>query len=247
MHTTRLVLIFSVICLTVMPWFASAQTIPEEARRHMDRGQAAIEMAKTDADLEDAVREFQKAIELAPTWPDPYYNLGMVQSKMDRLNDAIRNLTRYLQLTPQSRDAPQVRQLINRIEYKKEKTEKERMDPNSLVGIWVPEDPFYRFEIRNNNGIVEGGLRAYEFTEERGLSRRPRFVPIQWDGRSLVISPTWYFYCDKSVQMDCCPTNASLSLTMIAKDTLKGTIRVEPNKKWNPAGLTDEYVWKRVK
>lgn len=235
----------------------NAQTVSEEARRHIDRGQAALEMAKTPADLEDAVREFQKAAELAPDWPDPYYNLGMVQNKIERFDDALKNLTRYLQLAPNARDAQEVKQLINKIEYKKEKTEKERMDPNSLIGIWWVNGEIkeghgllYRFEIRNNNGIVEGGLRMYAFTEERGLGRRPRFVPIQWDGRLLVIPHTQYFYCDKSVQLNCCPTDASLSLTMIAKDTLKGTLQIAYYK--DRGGIISpetviENVWKRVK
>jgi tetratricopeptide (TPR) repeat protein len=228
-----------------------AQKVPDAAQRHMDRGQAAIETAKSDADFENAIKEFEQASRLVPDWPAPYYNLGMVQSKIERFDDALTNLTRYLQLAPQARDAAQVRTLINKLEYQRDKAVKERMDPNNLVGVWTPDDAtgraFYRFEIRNNNGIVEGGLRMFAVTEENGLGRPPWFKPIQWDGKSLLIYHTQFFYCDKSVQLNCCPVNASLSLIMIAKDTLKGTIRIEPSKKWNPAGLGQEYVWKRVK
>lgn len=102
----------------------SARAVSDEARRHMDRGQAAIEMAKTPADLDDAVKEFQKAIELAPSWPDPYYNLGMVQNKMERYDDALKNLKSYLQLAPNAKDVQEVKQLINKIEYKKDKESK---------------------------------------------------------------------------------------------------------------------------
>lgn len=252
---TKTICIVAVLAVSVLLFSAvNAQTVSEDARRHMDRGQAAIEMAKTPAELEDSIKEFKKAAELAPDWPDPYYNLGMVQNKIERFDDALKNLMRYLQLAPNARNAQEVKQLVNRIEYKNEKTEKERMDPNSLVGIWVPGEEnggaFYRFEIRNNNGIVEGGLRAYAFTEESGLSRWPWFVPIQWDGKLLLIPHTRYFYCDKSVRMDCCPADASLSLTMIAKDTLKGTLRIGYYKHHDgivsPENVT-ELVWKRVK
>ncbi|MDD2337173.1 MAG: hypothetical protein PHD01_11410 [Geobacteraceae bacterium] len=102
----------------------NARAVSDEARRHMDRGQAAIEMANTPADLDDAVTEFQKAIELAPVWPDPYYNLGMVQNKMERYDDALKNLKSYLQLAPNAKDAQEVKQLINKIEYKKDKESK---------------------------------------------------------------------------------------------------------------------------
>lgn len=35
MQTKKLILIFSILCLTVMPRLVNAQTVPEEARRHM--------------------------------------------------------------------------------------------------------------------------------------------------------------------------------------------------------------------
>lgn len=234
-----------------------AATVSDEARRHMDRGQAAIEIAQTPGDLEDAIREFQQAETLAPNWPDPFYQMGMLQDKLERYDDALKNLTRYLQLAPHASDAPQVKQRINRIEYKKEKAEKERLDPKNLVGVWwvngdTKEGPglFYRFEIRNNNGVVEGALRTFSVVEEQGISCGPWFVQIKWDGTSLVIPHTRYFYCDTSVQMNCCGTDASLSLAMIAKDTLKGTLMIASYKDRDgfvtPA-VAREYIWKRVR
>jgi len=223
----------------------------------MDRAQAAIEMAKTPGDLEDAIREFQQAATLAPNWPDPYYQMGMLQDKLERYDDALKNLRRNLQLDPQAANAPQVIQHINKIEYKKEKAEKARLDPRNLVGVWWVNGEtkegsglFSRFEIRNNNGVVEGALRAYSYTEQRGLSCWPKFVPIQWDGQKLLVPHTRYFYCDTSVQKDCCGTDASLSLAMIAKDTLKGTLRIASFKDRDgivSPETVQEFVWKRVK
>lgn len=111
----------------------NARVVSDEARRHMDRGQAAIEMANTPADLDDAVKEFQKAIELDPRWPDPYYNLGMVQNKMERYDDALKNLKSYLQLAPNAKDAQEAKQIINKIEYKKDK-EREVKKAFELLG-----------------------------------------------------------------------------------------------------------------
>lgn len=93
----------------------------QEARRYMDRGQAALELAKTNADLEDAVKEFKKAISVAPGWPDPYYQLGMVEHKLGRLDDSLKSLKKYLQIAPSAKDAPNARQLVNKIEYAREK------------------------------------------------------------------------------------------------------------------------------
>jgi tetratricopeptide (TPR) repeat protein len=78
----------------------------------MDRGQAAVELAKTNADLEDAVKEFQKAIDITPGWPDPYYQLGMVQSRLGRLDDALKSLKKYLQIAPNAKDAQKRRIIV---------------------------------------------------------------------------------------------------------------------------------------
>lgn len=91
------VLAISALLLSVV----NARAVSEEARRHMARGQAAVEMAKSPVELEDAIKEFQKAIELAPTWPSPYYNLGLVQEKAGTFREAIASYKRYLQLAPQ--------------------------------------------------------------------------------------------------------------------------------------------------
>jgi Tfp pilus assembly protein PilF len=96
---------------------ASAQNVPEEARRHMARGIAAVEMAKSAGDYVLAALEFEKAAKLAPDWPLVYYNLGSVQSKMGDPASAIKSYQRYLGLAPRSPDAEKVRQEIYKLEY----------------------------------------------------------------------------------------------------------------------------------
>jgi len=119
------------------------QIVSEEAKRYFDRGMAAVEMAKSPADLEEAIREFQKAAELAPGWPDPYYNLGLIQEKTGRLGDALRNLRKYLELSPNSADSGDVKQLINKIEYKQEKAEESQNIIKKLTapGKWIKISP----------------------------------------------------------------------------------------------------------
>jgi tetratricopeptide (TPR) repeat protein len=97
---------------------ALAQEIPEEARRYIVRGVAAIEMAKTQADYILAAEEFEKAAKLAPDYPDVYYNLGNVQSKIGDLPSAIKSFRRYLELAPKSPDASKVREEIYKLEYR---------------------------------------------------------------------------------------------------------------------------------
>lgn len=94
------------------------QVIPEEARRFMTRGIAAVEMAKSVGDYNLAALEFEQAVKLAPEWPDPYYNLGNVQSKVGDYTSAIKSFQRYLDLAPKSPDAEKVREEIFKLEYR---------------------------------------------------------------------------------------------------------------------------------
>ena len=92
--------------------------IPEEARRYMMRGVAAIEMAKTPADYILAAQEFEQARKLAPDYPDVYFNLGNVQSKLGDFASAIKSFQRYLELAPKSPDAAKVREEVYKLEYR---------------------------------------------------------------------------------------------------------------------------------
>jgi tetratricopeptide (TPR) repeat protein len=112
-----------IACLLVIGMLSSignALTVPEEARRHMVRGQTALEMAESSGEYEQAIKEFQEAARLAPTWPAPYYNLGLVQEKTGKLREAVASLNRYLQLAPNAPDADTVRTLVYKLEFKAE-------------------------------------------------------------------------------------------------------------------------------
>ncbi len=96
----------------------------DAARRSMSRGQAAVESAKSAQDFDSAIRELEQATLNAPAWPDAYYNLGMVQGKLERYDEAIRNLQKYLDLASTAGDAEQVKTMIYQMEYRKEKAAK---------------------------------------------------------------------------------------------------------------------------
>lgn len=62
---------------------------PEDAHRHMVRGMAAVEIAKSDAELADAEQEFRIATEIDPTLAAAWFNLGAVQARMGRYEAAV--------------------------------------------------------------------------------------------------------------------------------------------------------------
>lgn len=114
------ILVFAcIVCSSV----GVGQAVPDEAKRHFDRGMAAVEDAKAPSDYESAIGEFNQAAQLAPDWPDVYYNLGMVQEKAGKVAEAIASLKHYLSLSPDASDADAVRSQINKLEYKQDKAE----------------------------------------------------------------------------------------------------------------------------
>lgn len=99
---------------------ALGQNVSDEARRHFDRGIAAVEIAKTPEDLNLAIAEFKQATVLAPAWADAYYNLGKVQEAAEKYEEAIASFRKYMQLVPEASDAMEVASLINKLVFKAE-------------------------------------------------------------------------------------------------------------------------------
>lgn len=103
--------------------FSGQQNVSDEAQRYFDRGMAAVEIAKSSDENIPAIEEFNKAIALAPNWAEPYYQLALVQEKLENYGAAITNLKRYLLLVPNASNAAAVRSLVNKIEYKQDQKE----------------------------------------------------------------------------------------------------------------------------
>jgi tetratricopeptide (TPR) repeat protein len=95
--------------------------IPEEAKRLVDRGMAAVQGAGSADDFKDAAAEFAKASLAAPWVANVYSNLGVVQDKVGLYTEAISSLNLYLLAAPNAPDAEATKSLIHQIEYRREK------------------------------------------------------------------------------------------------------------------------------
>lgn len=95
--------------------------LPEDAERHMARGQAAFKDAKDTSGFKEAIVEFERASIVAPWLGNIYYNLGVVQDKAGKYEEAIKNLKLYLLASPDAHDAKKVKDLIYEVEYRKDK------------------------------------------------------------------------------------------------------------------------------
>lgn len=93
---------------------------PEEAQRAMARGKVEFQNAQTIAQWAKPAAEFQKASDLAPWWPDTYFNLGLVLEKQLEFSRALDNMRMYLYAAPEAPDAAQVQEKVYQLEYKQE-------------------------------------------------------------------------------------------------------------------------------
>jgi tetratricopeptide (TPR) repeat protein len=99
--------------------------VPEGAEKYLGRGRAAVEIAKTPDDFLGAITEFKKAARLAPWIASIYFNLGVVQEKTGKFDDAMRSYKLYLTAAPSAPDASDVRSRLYGLELKAERQQKE--------------------------------------------------------------------------------------------------------------------------
>ncbi len=133
--------------------------------RHMARGTAAMEEAKSPADFQDAVREFGAAVQLAPDFADAWYNLGVAQEAAGDYAAALDSFGTYLKKAPNAPDRKAVQSRIFKLEYKADKQQKTPSTEAGvdLNGLWhfkrtfpasygvAPEERDYRISVSNGN------------------------------------------------------------------------------------------------
>ena len=111
-------LLSAFIMLLICAGVAWAQTeMPEEAKKHLVKGIEAIEMAQSPDDFEQAVKEFEDAVRLAPDSSEVHYYLGKTLSLVKgQIGRAIKELERYLELAPNAPDAKKIKDEIAGLE-----------------------------------------------------------------------------------------------------------------------------------
>lgn len=123
---------------------------PEDARRHMVRGMAAVEIAKSAADLLVAEDEFRMATEIAPQMSGAWFNLALVQTRLTRYDEAIASYRQYLALEPNAPDAEKVWDELIKLEFRQEQLSR----TTGRVGVWVSHDGIPYYLALDNGRIV---------------------------------------------------------------------------------------------
>ena len=117
-------LIIVVATILIITTQLMAQEISSEAQRHMIRGEAAMEMAETKADYQDAVREFKAATQLVPNWADAWFNLGVAQNEAAEFAGAMSSFEKYVALSPNAPDRSEIETLIIKLGYQRDKAQR---------------------------------------------------------------------------------------------------------------------------
>ncbi|MFN3566295.1 MAG: tetratricopeptide repeat protein [Burkholderiaceae bacterium] len=162
----RIATLVSLVVLCALAPVRAAEPVSEDAWRHLIRGRTAVEMARSPDDYRAAIQEFERAVQLAPHWPDAHYNLGMVQARAGRSREAIASLKRYLELAPNAPDAAQVRDEIVALEYRLERAaqlqtlEREWAMESLTPGVALPFGPVYVLKLDGDRIVLHGKPRA---------------------------------------------------------------------------------------
>ncbi len=117
--------------------------IPDEARNRMIRGRAAFKLAKSPADMKDAINEFRLAVNSAPWLGEAYFNLALVYEKAENYPEAIWSYRFYLATQPTEKDAVLVRDKLVELQYLQERSQqrtaakvKEEQSSSRVAGRW---------------------------------------------------------------------------------------------------------------
>jgi tetratricopeptide (TPR) repeat protein len=182
----------------------------------MARGQAAVEMVKTPEDYEAAIREFQEAARLAPTWPASYYNLGLVQEKAGKFREAVVSLKEYLRLAPNAPDAAKVKEQIYKLEYKAEQV----LSVSDIIDVLVSfsnwekvggrciDQPFAFIKRKDNNSVEYpqlfhryGPADMRFFLTEKTEGRVFKMIQRIHCGTTVEQRERCHFYCETEIEI----------------------------------------------
>lgn len=75
--------------------------LPAEARRE----RVLAENSFKEKDFDAAIRHYQAALEIYPTWPEGQFNTALLCGEAQRHQEAIRHMNYYLELAPDAPDA----------------------------------------------------------------------------------------------------------------------------------------------
>ncbi len=93
-------------------FFDALKLAPDEAQSHNDLGEAYRRAGK----LDEAIRSFTTCLNLNSDAPQVHFNLALAYVKNGQATEAVKHFNAYLALSPNARDAEQVRRWIKELQ-----------------------------------------------------------------------------------------------------------------------------------
>ena len=90
--------------------------VPEDARRFFIQANQLFKQARDQDDYVEAAKLYQKALSVVPGWGDAWYRLGATQEKLERYDDAIQALQKFLAFSPKDKEARAAQDHIYQLE-----------------------------------------------------------------------------------------------------------------------------------
>lgn len=116
----------------------STLQLDEESHRHVVRAQFYV----SEGNFESALNEFKKALSLAPFAARLYYNSALVEAKLERYSDALKNMRLYLEASPRAQDEQSVKDEMIKWEMYLEKPKNyPYYEPNRDIAISNDQTP----------------------------------------------------------------------------------------------------------
>ncbi|MBW2459038.1 MAG: tetratricopeptide repeat protein [Deltaproteobacteria bacterium] len=100
------------VALLGSPARAAGESAPERALQLHDEARTLYGVGK----YEEAIAQLEKAVRLDPSAKVLFYNLGLIEEKTGRHDDALRHYHRCLKLEKDPREREQLQRIIDRIE-----------------------------------------------------------------------------------------------------------------------------------
>ncbi|MEA3560424.1 MAG: tetratricopeptide repeat protein [Candidatus Omnitrophota bacterium] len=94
----RIILVSIFLLFVPFSFLVNAEQEVDLSKEYLKQGISLIK----NGQLEGAIEEFKKAIEINPFFAAAYYNLGLCCLRLERFEEAIESLSRYIESHPDS-------------------------------------------------------------------------------------------------------------------------------------------------
>ena len=186
--------------------------LSEQAREHLVRSSYIL---KNSQNLEQAEKEVAAALDTDPWWLDGYYNIGILQAKLNRFVIAEENLSIYIGAAPADAKTQGAQDKIYEIRMAKEEAEK----INGVTGTWVDgggqtynvaidgsklrisSSAGLAFSLTIDNNILKGSIEGGASSGPNGCTLPGQIHPVNGkldpDANGMSIEYLWSSYDTK--------------------------------------------------